>query len=414
MEKEKESKKNDKKLIVVISLLFFLLALYMIIIIYNFFEIENYKKKVFPNSYLEEFEISEYKYDELNRQIDIFNETIGKFEIVVLCNGKEYKYTYGDLGISLDGDKIKENISKHQHEMSYSDKLLSLYSDTKKIYNYEFKYDDVKIKEFLNNLKPQVDMALVNGYFDVGNGSVKYITGNDSFSLDVDASYIAVVNSIDKGLNNSSKIELVGTSQKAVYNQNYSTIDTKVSSFSTEFNKYQYARVTNLKTALNYINGAIVEPGEVFSFYKYAGPYNKNGYVFYYEFVGNGVCQIATTVYNAALLGGLEIVQRYPHAAKSVYVKGGLDATVASYASGWHVDFKFRNTYKYPIYISAYMVDNKAYVEFWSDKNATEGKTYATESIQIGYRGYTTYLYTYQNGVQIDKKKIATTWYTED
>ena len=82
------------------------------------------------------------------------------------------------------------------------------------------------------------------------------------------------------------------------------------SSFMTKFNVWEGTRPTNLRTALNYINGAVVEPGEVFSYYKYAGPYNKKGYVFYYEFVGNGVCQIATTVYDAALLGGLEIVKR--------------------------------------------------------------------------------------------------------
>ena len=155
-------------------------------------------------------------------------------------------------------------------------------------------------------------------------------------------------------------------------------------------------------------------PGEVFSFYKYAGPYNKSGYVFYYEFVGNGVCQIATTVYNAALLGGLEIVKRYPHAAKSPYVPGGLDATVASYSSGWNVDFQFKNTYSYPIYISAYAIGGEAHVDFWSNKDAMGGKTYSTESVQIGTRGYTTYLHTYQNGVEISREKIATTWYSED
>ena len=80
----------------------------------------------------------------------------------------------------------------------------------------------------------------------------------------------------------------------------------------------------------------------MFSFYKYAGPYNRKGYVFYYEYVGNGVCQIATTIYNTALLGGLEIVRRYPHAALPVYVPGGLDATVASYANGGYVDFQFK------------------------------------------------------------------------
>lgn len=200
---------------------------------------------------------------------------------------------------------------------------------------------------------------------------------------------------------------------KAESNESYKLIDTKVSSFSTEFNPY-ISRATNLKTGLSYIDGVIINPQEVFSFYKYAGPYNKKGYVFYYEFVGNGVCQIATTVYNTALLGGLEIVKRYPHAKKSVYVPGGLDATVASYASGWNVDFQFKNTYKYPIYISAYAVNGTAHVDFWSNHDAMEGKTYTTESVKLGNRYYQTFLHTFKNGVEIKKEEIAKTWYIED
>ena len=101
--------------------------------------------------------------------------------------------------------------------------------------------------------------------------------------------------------------------------------------------------------------------------------FNKRGYVFYYEFVGNGVCQIATTTYNAALNGGLEIVKRYPHKKKSAYVAGGLDATVASYSSGWYVDMAWKNTYDYPIYVRAYHNGGSATVELWSNHDAKRG-----------------------------------------
>ena len=75
---------------------------------------------------------------------------------------------------------------------------------------------------------------------------------------------------------------------------------------------------------------------------------------------------------------------------------------------------QFKNTYKYPIYIRAYSNGGTATVEFWSNANAKGGKSYATESVQIGARGYRTYLHTYdQNGVEIDKSEIATTWYPE-
>ena len=91
-----------------------------------------------------------------------------------------------------------------------------------------------------------------------------------------------------------------------------------------------------------------------------------------------------------------------------------MDATVASYSSGWNVDMQFKNTYKYPIYISAYAVGGEAHVDFWSNHDAKEGKTYSTESVQIGYRGYNTYLHTYKDGAEISRDLITTTWYIED
>lgn len=44
---------------------------------------------------------------------------------------------------------------------------------------------------------------------------------------------------------------------------------------------------------------------------------------------------------------------------------------------------------------------------------AKEGKTYTTESVKIGYLGYNTYLHVFENGQEIEKRKIATTWYSK-
>ena len=74
---------------------------------------------------------------------------------------------------------------------------------------------------------------------------------------------------------------------------------------------------------------------------------------------------------------------------------------------------QFRNTYDYPIYISAYAVGGTVYVDFWSNHDAKKGRSYATSSIQIGERGYTSFLHVYLDGEEIEKRKIATTWYSE-
>jgi len=403
---------NKRKLTIILVLLAVLIFFYVLLVLYNFKTLKKYDSVILPNLYVENYDIGEYSYLNAKEKLNFFSEEILGRKIKVKINSKDYEYSLSDLGVSVDEDKTIDEVIKYQNSLGYSKKLMLINNIKQKKFRFIFKIDNSKIQEFLNNVKSNVDIAVVNGYFDTNEG-VKYIPGVDGYSMNVDEGVNKIVQELSTGVLDK-EIELSGDVVASSSNELYSSIDTMTSSFVTNFNVWEGTRPINLRTALNYINGAIVEPGEVFSYYKYAGPYNKSGYVFYYEFVGNGVCQIATTTYNAALLGGLEIVKRYPHAKKSVYVEGGLDATVASYSSGWHVDFEFKNTYKYPIYIKAYAVGGEAHVEFWSNSNAKEGKTYSTESVQIGARGYTTYLHTYKDGVEIDKSKIATTWYPEE
>lgn len=404
---------NKNRLIFLISSLILLIVLYIILIFINYSSLKKYDNLILKNVYVEQFDMSDYSYKRAKAKLEFYNEYLLNKVVVFKINSSEYKYTLKDFGVNIDYKRTFNEIKKYQDNLSVSKKLMIINSNEKIKFDVYYSVSDEALVNTLNSIKSVVDVSAVDGYFDTSNG-VKYVSGVDGFSLNVDMSKEIIKDYFLKAVDNDINIELVGDSVKSNTNESYASIDTMTSSFTTTFNAGITQRATNLRSALNYINGAIVEPGEVFSYYKYAGPYNKAGYVFYYEFVGNGVCQIATTVYDAALLGGLEIVKRYPHAKKSVYVDGGLDATVASYSSGWNIDMQWKNTYKYPIYIKAYAVGGEAHVEFWSNSNAKEGKTYSTESVWLGGRGYTTYLHTYKDGVEIDKSKIATTWYIED
>ena len=398
--------KNKKIIIVIISMFIFA---FLCLVGYNLYLVKKFDNQIFNNTYVDKFDLTNYDFSHAEEKIDFCSEYLLSKKIKLKINGNNYIYTLKDLGFSVDSKKTISQIKNYQDKLSFSDKINIINKKIKKNYSV----DDNKLNEFLNSVKNSFDVVATNSYFDTSEG-VKYVKGSDGFSLNVSNSLNVINSYFKKPIKNNASIELIGDISKSNYNESYVSIDTMTSSFVTNFNPWVTARATNLRVALNYINGAIIEPGEIFSYYKYAGPYDKAGYVFYYEFVGNGVCQIATTTYNAALLGGLEIVKRYPHAKKSVYVPGGLDATVASYSSGWNVDMQWKNTYEYPIYIKAYSVGGEAHVEFWSNSNAKEGKTYTTESVWLHGRGYKTYLHTFKDGVEINKSLIATTWYSED
>lgn len=409
----KEISNSKERLFVLFSILFMLIISYIGLVIYNNKSLKEYDNKLFPSTFIDEFDMSYYTYDNAIEKINYIKDYVGNKKIKVNIDSKKFEYSLNDLGISINEKETLNNIKKSQKKYNFSTKLMMINGTKKAKYTFIYDIDDNRLRETLNSLKGQVDYDAVNAYFDTNDG-VKYVDGSNGFSLNIDNSVNNIHNEVIKGLNEKTNIGLSGDVIQASINQSYKSIDALTSSFSTEFRPYTYLRNINLDTALGYINGTVVEPGEIFSYCDIAGPFGKYGYVFYYEFVGNGVCQIATTTYNAALLGGLEIVKRYPHAKKSLYVDGGLDATVASYSSGWCVDMQFRNTYKYPIYIKAWSNDGIAYVEFWSNHDAKEGYEYTTSSVQIGQRGYRTYLHKWKDGEEVDVSLIDTTWYIED
>ncbi len=152
----------------------------------------------------------------------------------------------------------------------------------------------------------------------------------------------------------------------------------EIGSFSTEILDDQKYRVSNLELAGEYIDEIQIMPKEEFSFngtlgkrtkdkgYKKApiiintkkGP--KKGYG-----VGGGICQISTTLYNAALEADLNITERHPHSKDVGYIEKGHDATVV-YGGA---DLKFVNNRANPIIIKASVTSEKVTVKLFEIKD---------------------------------------------
>ena len=111
------------------------------------------------------------------------------------------------------------------------------------------------------------------------------------------------------------------------------------------------ARVNNLTTASRGVSGTFLAPGEVFSMNDTVSGLNyEEGHVIVdnatTSALGGGLCQVTSTLYNAALYAGLDIVERNPHATQLPYIRPGRDATVwfgDQYGNG-ELDMKFKNT----------------------------------------------------------------------
>lgn len=123
-------------------------------------------------------------------------------------------------------------------------------------------------------------------------------------------------------------------------------------------------RISNVKKAAKRINGEVIGPNETFSFNETVGNSNlpedgwKKAGVFIggklVDDYGGGICQVSSTLFNAAEEAGMVMVERHAHSRDISYVPKGRDATVAYGA----LDFKFANPYDYPVKIKAKVYDD--------------------------------------------------------
>jgi len=141
---------------------------------------------------------------------------------------------------------------------------------------------------------------------------------------------------------------------------------------STNFSSSAYNRAHNIDLALKKINGHRLDAGATFSFNEVVGKRTrergfKEGNIIvsgkYQKGVGGGVCQVSTTLYNAALLGGMDIKLVKNHSLECGYELPSFDAMVSSAQ-----DLKFKNSGDSPVFIKAFSKNGRAVVELYGEK----------------------------------------------
>lgn len=146
----------------------------------------------------------------------------------------------------------------------------------------------------------------------------------------------------------------------------------------------------NVAKAAAILSGTVLLPGQVFSMNQVIGPYNmergfKEGPIYIGDQVakgvGGGVCKMATTLYNTAILANLPILARRNHSMLVPYANPGQDATVSDGA----IDLKFKNDTDSPIVIWSETIGVTLYVAFYGKKAPPE-VTWHHEILQVQER----------------------------
>ncbi len=152
-------------------------------------------------------------------------------------------------------------------------------------------------------------------------------------------------------------------------------IKTLLTRGESDFHGSSNARIHNIKTGASKFNGALIKPGEEFSFNNILGDVDeKTGYQ--PELVikngqpipeyGGGLCQLSTTVFRAAILAGLPITERRPHSFPVKYYNPqGFDATIYPGVS----DLKFTNNTGGHVLLQTRIEGPKLFVELYGSND---------------------------------------------
>ena len=404
------TRKRAAKVFIYVGFIFFSILAFRIIRVSG--EVAKANNKVEKESYLDKYDLSLIDYDKLDETLDHIESEVLSKKLTLSIGEKDGEFTLSEMGIGLNKESIKKEILDYEDSVEYYDKYSNYSRNTYEIKNYELKYvvnEDI-LKTFLESIKSEYDKKPKKGslVMDKTTRELSYKDEEVGYSLNIEES----VKTIKENINDRTYSKRINLAVEELHeNDPAKLINKKLSSFTSPFNNKE-SRKYNLDHAAKSIDGVVVMPGEIFSYYKYAGPYNGAGYIYYHGVKGSGVCQVASTLYNAELLAGLKTVTRYAHPDMPLYVPGGLDATVSTTPT-FNADFKFKNTQSTPIYISAYLDANagKLTIEIWGNENANGGKTYKLRSVKKAYGSYDAYRDAYSGDKIVGTEYLGHSWY---
>ncbi len=374
---------------------------------------------VADNVYVNDTDIGGMAMDEAREELtEIETAMASQVKVDVKIGDKTRQLTQKEFPCSFDTDAVFEKIREFSEEKGFD----------KAEQHYEIKMttDTSGIDKIVDQIAEEVSVEPVDA-------RVKKFSPNagEMFSYEEEKAGQALdKDDLKKKLKGVFKDGKVSGSVKATIEETYPDMTVeylrnnivKLSSFSTESTNNDNGN-HNMKISLKACNGSIIEPGATWSFNDCTGDSNltSNGYKEAGVIVdgksgtgiGGGICQSSTTIYNAAILCGMDIEERYCHYFKSTYIDAGRDATI-DYGN---IDLKLGNPYSYQLFMKCWMSGTKLTCEIYGlpsyefdqVKVTTSDPKYSGDSYTV--RAWRTY---YLGGEKVRKEELPeSTYYTK-
>ncbi|MEG1581855.1 MAG: VanW family protein [Clostridia bacterium] len=292
----------------------------------------------------------------------------------------DYNFSDSEMLKDIDINNIKVPLNRHARNGTITEKkkvarLMEKQGFSEKII-LDFLF--VGLENKIQKIEKEVSVHAIDSTI-IYDKFAKKIFVTDSYQgeiIDENLLYKTLYESFKKGNKLDATIKLKKELPK-LNKSDAKKFAARKSKFTTYFDANNVSRSNNICEALKAFDGKILMPNEELSFNKTTGVRNaENGYLpakiisngKYIEGYGGGVCQASTTLYNSALLAGLEIVEVHQHSLKVGYIDASFDAMVSIGNS----DLRIKNNNSYPLIISSGATNGMASVAFYGKENEYE------------------------------------------
>ena len=304
-----------------------------------------------------------------NALAPVENKLADSISFEVACGDKKVVLTKDDVKYSFNTDDVLRDILGSAAASSSKDASTAAPSQEIKLI-----IDQSSLAQAAEKVAKEVDSepkdAKVTA-FDPGSSDMfTYTKEQSGQKLKSDDLVKKLKTLIDAG-KLSGKVDADVEETKPAYTEEYLKKNIKKLSSFTTYSTNTWNANENMRISLGSCNGSIIEPGATWSFNDCTGDSNleSNGYKpagvivqgKYTTGIGGGICQSSTTIYNAGILSGMEIVERYCHYYPSSYVDYGRDATI-DYGN---LDLKLKNPFKYQLFLKCWIDDDTLHAEIY-------------------------------------------------
>ena len=351
---------------------------------YVYFNTKKWTSLVYPGVKIGDIDVSGKTLAQAKKMVTKeYSSAILKKNIYIKTPQKTYSLNYTKINARYDVDAVVDEAFNYGKTLKMYEQYKLLKKPVSKELNMKFTYNPKPLNELISNMKKEINNDAENASISKVGNSFRVVSdtkGSKLMDAKLEKEIIGKISGDLKAPDITVEAE-IKTLSASITKEKLQTVNTKLSSFSSNFTTSSSGRSTNITLATNSINGTLIMPGQSFSFNGKVGKRTAaKGYqpapvdigTKVSSDYGGGICQVSTSLYNAIIRSNIKSTERNHHSIPSTYIPLGMDATV-----DWgNLDYKFINTLGYPVYIES-TVSNKILTFNIYSNSSLNNKSYA-------------------------------------